>query len=74
MKEEHQKSIAQAWQEMNAIRARDGVPYKSDGTQSDISQEYWDEIMAGLNKVLIEETGKGAWLHPSLYDPTARKG
>jgi len=67
MKKEHQKAIAQAWSEMNAIRARDGVPYQFDGTQSDVTQEHWDSVMDGLNQILVDETGKAAWLHPSLH-------
>jgi hypothetical protein len=67
MKQEHQKAIAQAWLEMNTIRARDGVPYQFDGTKSGVSQDYWDSDMNGLDQILVDETGKGAWLHPSLY-------
>lgn len=67
MKHEHQKAIALAWLEMNTIRARDGVPYQFDGTKASVTQEYWDSVMDGLNKILVDETGRGAWLHPSLY-------
>jgi len=67
MKQEYQKAIALAWQEMNNIRARDGVPCQYDGTRSSVTQEYWDSVMDGLDKILRDETGKGAWLHPSLY-------
>jgi len=64
MKQEHQKAIAQAWLEMNTMRARDA--YQFDGTKSVVSQEYWDSVMNGLDQLLVEETGKGAWRHPSL--------
>jgi hypothetical protein len=67
MKQKHQKAIAQAWLEMNTIRARDGVPYQFDGTKASISQEHWDSVMDGLDQILLDETGNGAWLHPSLY-------
>ena len=67
MNSETSKVIAEAWREMNTIRARDGVPRHSDGQQSDVSQEYWDSIMERLDAVLKVETGHGAWLHPSLF-------
>lgn len=62
--------MCEAWREMNTIRARDGVPRCSDGTKSDVSQEYWDDIMNRLDNAVIEATGHKAWLHPSLYEVT----
>jgi hypothetical protein len=67
MNPEYIKVIAQAWYEMNTIRARDGVPYCYDGRRSDVTQDYWDSIMDGLDAMLLAETAHGAWLHPALY-------
>lgn len=60
-------AMCQAYQEMNIIRARDGVPYTSYGYKSDVSPEYWDSIMKKLDSAVTEATGHGCWLHPCLY-------
>jgi len=61
------KAMCEAWGEMNAIRARDGVPYYRDGRKSDVSQQYWDDIMERLDKEVVSASGRGCWHHPSLY-------
>jgi hypothetical protein len=69
------KVMCEAWREMNAVRARDGVPYCHDGRQSDVSQEYWDDIMARLDKEVLDATGHDCWLHPALYvQPQIKNG
>lgn len=60
------KVMCQAYQEMNVIRARDGVPYMHNGYKSDVSQEYWDSIMDKLDEEVENATGRKCWLHPSL--------
>ena len=62
------KAMAEAWHEMNVIRARDGVPYCSDGRKSDVSQEYWDGIMDRLGKAIEEASGFPPHCHPYIYD------
>ena len=64
-------AMCQAWHEMNTIRARDGVPYMYDGIKSDVSQEYWDDIMQRLDDEVKAATGRGCWLHPALYSPNS---
>ena len=61
------QTICMAWNEMNIIRARDGVPYCHDGRQSDVTQEHWDEIMFRLQLIIERETGKPAHCNPYLY-------
>ncbi len=56
------KVMCEAWREMNTIRARDGVP-----KGSNMAQEYWDDIMDRLNKIIESATGYTAHCHPSLY-------
>jgi len=73
MKESAIKVMCEVWSEMNAIRARDGVPYMHNGWKSDVSQEYWDDMMDRLNKEVIDATGKGCWLHPVLYNDDLTK-
>lgn len=65
------KVMCEAWTEMNTIRARDGVPYMHNGYKSDVSQEYWDDIMQRLDDAVKSATGRGCWLHPSLYSPNS---
>lgn len=49
----------QAWNELNAINARDGAP-------SGVAQEYFDQVIADLEKCLGEKYTK-PW-HPSFVD------
>lgn len=47
-----------AWREMNAVRARDGVPYGHHGgwlSKSDVSPTYWSNIVDGLARMLGDE-------------------
>lgn len=60
-------AMCQAWEQMNIVRARDGVPYCFDGRKSDVSQECWDLVMNNLNEAVKAETGTGCWLNPCLY-------
>jgi len=60
-------AMCQAWQEMNTIRDRDGVPYDSYGYKAS-SQEWWDKVMDNLDLAVTQLTGQGCWLHPALYD------
>jgi hypothetical protein len=68
MEEKDLKTICEVWEEMNGIRAQDGVPYHYDGRKSDIKQEYWDDMMTRLDDIVKKYTGKGCWLNPILYN------
>ncbi len=59
--------LAHVWSEMNAIRARDGVPRMFDGTRSSVSQEWWDELMNRCEESIMAHTGKPAHCNPVLY-------
>ena len=56
------KVMCEACYEMNIIRARDGVP-----KGSNVTQEYWDDIINRLDKIVEDETGHTAHCYPSLY-------
>ncbi len=60
------KVMAQAFKELNTIRARDGVPYSYYG-KSDVDEKYFSSVIDDLDKVVIAMTGKSAHCHPSLY-------
>lgn len=55
------KVLCQAFLELNTIRARDGIPYKSD-----VDPIYFSSIVDELDSVVKELTGKSAHCHPSL--------
>lgn len=57
------KAICLAWNEMNIIRARNGVPLGSD-----VSQEHWNDVMCQLEVIVQRETGRGPHCHPLLYE------
>ncbi len=42
----------QAWMELNEIRARDGVPYKFDGTKSSVCELYFSRVVDELSDCL----------------------
>jgi len=44
------------WSEMNAIRARSGVPLDFDGTQQGIAESYWDTLVEAMSTELGDET------------------
>jgi hypothetical protein len=52
---------------LNAIRARDGVPYTSNGWKSDVHEEYFSSVVDELDDAVIAATGKSAHCHPELY-------
>lgn len=45
----------QAWMELREIRARDGVPYKFDGTKSSVCEEYFSQVVDDLADCLGED-------------------
>ncbi len=56
------KVLCEACREMSTIRARRGIP-----VGSSITQEYWDDIISRLDKIVQDETGHSPHAHPSLY-------
>ncbi len=56
------KVMCEACREMAIIRARDGVP-----KGSNVTQEYWNDIINRLNCIVTDATGHSAYCHPSLY-------
>jgi hypothetical protein len=44
-----------AWNELNAIRARDGVPYTHAGWKSDVDEVYFSQIVDALSNALGED-------------------
>lgn len=45
-------ALAKAYRELNAIRARDGVPYTRDGWKSDVQEEYFSSVVDECRDVL----------------------
>lgn len=43
------------WHEMNAIRARSGVPLDERGSKQSISEEYWDAVVEAMNEALGDD-------------------
>jgi hypothetical protein len=61
------RAAVKAFAELNAIRARDGVPYTSSGWKSDVQEEYFSSVVDELDEAVIAATGKSAHCHPELY-------
>ncbi len=49
-----------AFDQLNAIRARDGAP-------KGVGEEYFSSIVDRIDAAVKAATGKTAWLHPLLY-------
>ena len=62
------KAAVFAHSELNAIRARDGVPYDRDGMRYGVSEEYFSGVVDALDAAVRQATGHGAHCHPRLYD------
>jgi hypothetical protein len=61
------RAAVRAFAELNAIRARDGVPYTADGYRSDVEEEYFSSVVDGLDEAVKAATGRPAHCHPELY-------
>jgi hypothetical protein len=61
------RAAVRAFAELNAIRARDGVPHTRNGWRSDVQEEYFSSVVDGLDEAVIAMTGKSAHCHPELY-------
>ncbi len=61
------KALVKAFLELNAIRARDGVPYSRRGDRYGVCEEYFSSVVDDVNTAVKELTGITAHCHPSLY-------
>lgn len=61
------RAAVKAYAELNAIRARDGVPYTYYGCRSDANEEYFSSVVDELSAAVEAATGKPAHCHPELY-------
>lgn len=65
------RAMVKAYRELNAIRARDGVPWTRYGYASGVCPDYFSGVVDELDKVVLLLTGRGAHCHPELYTPCA---
>lgn len=63
--------MVRAYQELNAIRARTGVPCDLDGYRTSVDPDYFSSVIDGLDEMVRELTGKSAHCHPALYEKDA---
>ena len=61
------RAAVRAFAELNAIRARDGVPYNSSGYKSGVDEQYFSSVIDALDEAVKAATGKSAHCHPELY-------
>lgn len=64
--DQHLTFLAQAYLELNTIRARDGVPYTHYGPAC-VDEQYFSSVVDGLDEILRHLTGRPAHCHPALY-------
>ena len=61
MTDKELKVLCQVYKELNCIRARDGAPHG-------VCEKWWDKLTESVDNIVLEHTGKQAWLHPLLFD------
>jgi hypothetical protein len=61
------RAMCRAFAELNAIRARAGVPYTRGGWPSLVNEDYFSQVVDDLDAAVRLMTGIGAHCHPSLY-------
>lgn len=61
------RPMVQAYAQLNAIRARDGIPYTRQGWPSGVSEEYFSRVVDDVNAAVQLLTGRSAHCHPELY-------
>ena len=61
------RAMVKAFNELNEIRARDGVPYTQDGWKASIDPVYFSSVVDELDEAVKAITGKSAHCHPELY-------
>ena len=60
-------AAVKAFQELNEIRARDGVPYLRDGSKSGVDEKYFSSVVDELDSAVEAVTGRSAHCHPFLF-------
>jgi len=67
MNRDELKTIAQVWQELNSIKARDGAP-------SGVCPEYWSDLTERVRDLFESniKDGKSVHCHPILYETEAK--
>lgn len=55
-----------AFAELNAIRARDGVPYTRNGYKCGVDERYFSSVVDALDEAVKAATGRSARCHPVL--------
>ncbi len=63
------RAMVKAFNELNEIRARDGVPYTQYGWKASIDPVYFSSVVDELDEAVKAITGKSAHCHPELYAP-----
>lgn len=61
------KALVKAFEELNTIRACDGVPYHHDGTRSAVGEEYFSSVVDEIDFAVTSITGISAHCNPLLY-------
>ena len=62
------RAMVRAYAELNAIRARDGVPYTHNGLKSDVNEAYFSSVVDELDEAVKAAAGRSAHCHPILYE------
>ncbi|HQR71248.1 MAG TPA: hypothetical protein PLE54_11630 [Burkholderiaceae bacterium] len=62
------RALVKAFNELNAIRARDGVPRDYAGMKTGVSEEYFSSVVDDVDAAVLALTGLGAHCHPLLYE------
>lgn len=60
LSEDDKKTLAQCWQELNTIRAREGAT-------NSMTHESWDKLTDRMASIVFRVTGKMAHCNPYLY-------
>jgi hypothetical protein len=51
-------ALWQAWNELNAIRARDGVPYTHQGWKASVDESYFSKVVDDCEAAIQKLTGE----------------
>ena len=65
------RALVKAFNELNAIRARDGVPYTHYGVKSSVCEDYFSSVVDQVDEAVRVLTGESAHCHPLLYERAA---
>lgn len=65
-------ALWQAWMELNAIRARDGVPYMHDGYKASVDEGYFSKVVDDCADAYKALTGREIMPWHPLIDKVAQ--